>query len=113
MPDHLTRALNWWTKRKLYRLGHYLLTDHDGVHARPLERYCERTYTDTSFIDWAAEFRACGMSQELDAFYLQPDNSYQSLPTALKAQDRSLWRNVRRKPELIREGQRILRQIYE
>lgn len=105
--------LSWWTKRKLYRLAHYLLHEHNGVHARPMERYCERTRTDTSFTDWAIDFRNCGMSCELDAFYLQPDNSYRSIPTNLKAQDLALWKNVRAKAGLVHEGERLLHLLYE
>lgn len=35
-----TVALNWWTKRKLYRLGYYLQHEFDGVHARSFSLRC-------------------------------------------------------------------------
>lgn len=108
-----TEQLNWWLKRKLYRLGHYLHQEHDGVHARRFERYCKRSHTNTLLRDWASDFHACGMCAELDAHYLPPDNSYRPLPTHLKHRDRRFWSQVRQKTGLIREGKRILSLMYE
>ncbi len=106
-------VLNWWTKRKLYRLGYYLKHDFDGVRSQPFESARQRTHTDTSFIDWAIDFRSCGADAKLDDFYLQPDNSYRPVPTHLKPVDRSFWREVRSKSLLLSEGQRIMQLFYD
>lgn len=104
--------LNWWTKRKLYRLGYYLMNEYDGIHSQPFESFRQRTYTDTSFKDWAIEFCDCGMVRELDHHYLQPGNSYRTIPAGLKAVDRRFWQKVREKEGLIREGMRLLQLHY-
>lgn len=93
MPDSSNSPpLNWWTKRKLYRLGHYLLHEMDGVTARPVERHRVRTHTSLSCQEWAIDFRSCGASSALDAHYLRPSNDYRTVPLDLKPADRRFWR---------------------
>ena len=110
--DFLQKKLNWWTKRKLYRLGYYLMYEYDGIYSQPLESHKQRTYTDTSFRDWAIEFRDCDVVSELDQHYLQPSNDYRAVPAKLKPVDRGFWRRVREKQGLVREGLRLLQLHY-